>query len=316
MLYRILLALLVVSVLFTSYNASAEEIPNWVKGKIKLWTLDKVEDNDFADSLVELNKRDLLKLQSITPVKNSYILPKYGETVFIKIDGRVNDFGRTSPVTLVITRPDGIRTQYTIPVIESGAYSTSIPISYDFPIGTYQVNAYHNNELPASSFYVQNYLKIPPWIKNNAKWWLDGKISDSDFLGGIQYLIRQKIISLDVVDIKKIDPGLDVTINGLKAVRRGTTQNLNVHVENFEGIVEGATVFVRVEDYGENILKEFEGVTDSNGNYSVSWELRDFNDIETFITFVDVTDGLSSKTKTFTFQVYCLCGETNCKCRN
>lgn len=35
---------------------------------------------------------------------------------------------------------------------------------------------------------------IPSWIKNNAKFWSDGKITDKDFVNGIQYLIKQKII--------------------------------------------------------------------------------------------------------------------------
>jgi hypothetical protein len=106
-------------------------------------------------------------------------------------------------------------------------------------------------------------------------------------------------------------------VNGLKAVRRGTMQDIGVHVSSLGGVIEGATVSVRVEDYGENILEEFEGVTDPNGNYNISWELsKNFNDIETFLVFVDVTDGISSKTKMFSFQVYCLCGEPDCKCRN
>ena len=29
---------------------------------------------------------------------------------------------------------------------------------------------------------------IPYWIKNNAKWWSDDKISDNDFLSGIEYI--------------------------------------------------------------------------------------------------------------------------------
>ncbi len=37
---------------------------------------------------------------------------------------------------------------------------------------------------------------IPTWIKNNAKWWADGTIGDSDFVSGIQYLINQKIIKI------------------------------------------------------------------------------------------------------------------------
>lgn len=37
---------------------------------------------------------------------------------------------------------------------------------------------------------------IPSWIKNNAKFWSDGKITDKDFVSGIQYLINQKIIKI------------------------------------------------------------------------------------------------------------------------
>ena len=306
-------------VMITSvHSASAEEIPNWIKSKIKLWTLDKVEDSAFVDSLVELNKRDLIKFQKIKVAQNTYTLPKYGETVLIKISGRSSDVGQTSPVSLVVTRPDGIRTEYTIPVLQSGSYSTSIPLDHDSPTGTYEIIAYHaGKEMSPYYFAVQKNSIIPSWMKSSVRWWVEGKISDSEFLSGIQYLIDKKILVLDVVDATKIDPGLDVSIHGQKAVRRGTTQNLDIHVENFEGDVDGATVFVRVENYGEDILEEFKGETDSDGNYSVSWELStDYTDIETFLVYVDVTDGIASKTKVFTFEVYCLCGESNCKCRN
>lgn len=37
---------------------------------------------------------------------------------------------------------------------------------------------------------------IPAWIKNNARFWADGKITDKDFVGGIQYLIKQNIIKI------------------------------------------------------------------------------------------------------------------------
>ena len=38
---------------------------------------------------------------------------------------------------------------------------------------------------------------IPYWIKNNAKWWSDDKISDDDFLSGIKYLVENNIIKLN-----------------------------------------------------------------------------------------------------------------------
>ena len=36
--------------------------------------------------------------------------------------------------------------------------------------------------------------KIPDWIKNNAKWWADGMISEDDFLKGITYMVEKGII--------------------------------------------------------------------------------------------------------------------------
>ena len=37
---------------------------------------------------------------------------------------------------------------------------------------------------------------IPSWIKNNAKWWSEGKIGDTDFVLGIKYLIEQNIMKI------------------------------------------------------------------------------------------------------------------------
>jgi len=316
-LYKILLVAFVI-VMIQVQIANAEEIPNWIKSKIKLWALDKINNDGFVDSLVELNKRDIIQFEKLKAVQTTYNLPKYGETTFVKISGRTGDFGQTSPVTLIVTDPEGVRQEYTIPVLQSGAYSTSIPLHHDSTSGTYEVSAYHaGKELMPYYFHVQKNSIIPVWLKSSAKWWSEGKISDSEFLSGIQYLIDKKILALEVVNSSQVDPGLDVTVSGQKAVRRGTTQDLQIHVENFEGNVQGATVFVRVEDYGENILKEFKGETDSDGNYFVSYEIStEYTDIETFLVYVDVTDGVSSKTKVFTFQVYCLCGEPSCKCRN
>jgi len=44
---------------------------------------------------------------------------------------------------------------------------------------------------------------IPYWIKNNAGWWSDDKISDVDFITGIEYLIKNKIINLSSQNINK-----------------------------------------------------------------------------------------------------------------
>jgi len=38
--------------------------------------------------------------------------------------------------------------------------------------------------------------EIPDWIKTNAGWWADGSIDDDSFVGGIQYLIKNGIMSI------------------------------------------------------------------------------------------------------------------------
>ncbi|MDX1596951.1 MAG: hypothetical protein R3327_08450, partial [Nitrosopumilaceae archaeon] len=34
------------------------------------------------------------------------------------------------------------------------------------------------------------------WVKNNAGWWAEGLIEDSDFVSGIQYLISKGIMTI------------------------------------------------------------------------------------------------------------------------
>ena len=37
---------------------------------------------------------------------------------------------------------------------------------------------------------------VPGWLRNNARWWADGQISDDDYLAGIQYLLDVGIIGM------------------------------------------------------------------------------------------------------------------------
>ena len=45
-----------------------------------------------------------------------------------------------------------------------------------------------------------NKSTIPLWIKNNAGWWSENKITDSDFILGMQYLIDIEVLSVPQVD--------------------------------------------------------------------------------------------------------------------
>ena len=107
---------------------------------------------------------------------------------------------------------------------------------------------------------------------------------------------------------------IEVKIVGEKKIRRGTTQTLEIQVLRDEIPIERAQVFIDIEDYGENIIKEFNGYINSQGVFVFSWEIpKRFDDLETLLAIVDVTDNISSKTILFKFQVYCLLGERDCK---
>lgn len=39
-------------------------------------------------------------------------------------------------------------------------------------------------------------MKIPSWLKNPVKWWTEGKISDSEYMNSISYLLKNKIMQI------------------------------------------------------------------------------------------------------------------------
>ena len=41
-----------------------------------------------------------------------------------------------------------------------------------------------------------NQESVPSWIRDNAKWWADGTIGDNDFTSGIEFMIKENIISI------------------------------------------------------------------------------------------------------------------------
>ena len=53
------------------------------------------------------------------------------------------------------------------------------------------------------SLQAQEDLNIPQWVKNNALWWGQGSISDSDFMSAMSFLIEKKLINVPSADVDK-----------------------------------------------------------------------------------------------------------------
>jgi len=49
-------------------------------------------------------------------------------------------------------------------------------------------------------------ITIPTWIKNNAKWWSDGQIDDNSFIEGIQFLIQEGLMKIQITDQNTVNP--------------------------------------------------------------------------------------------------------------
>ena len=67
----------------------------------------------------------------------------------------------------------------------------------------YGLNAFENPTKKPDILQKIEESTIPFWVKNNAKWWSDDKISDNDFISGIQYLIKNKIINVKSENVKE-----------------------------------------------------------------------------------------------------------------
>ena len=82
------------------------------------------------------------------------------------------------------------------------------------------------DDLPTTSdgeISIENDIVIPSWIKNNAGWWADDYISDSDFLYGIKFLVETNIIQFQpdtyyekTKNIEKYLLDLDTIVNDSK----------------------------------------------------------------------------------------------------
>ena len=81
---------------------------------------------------------------------------------------------------------NGFETEY----IEIASNSNSRTIVIPF------FNGDTHAEIIGTDALLTSVIDIPDWIRNNAGWWAQGQIADSDFVSGIQYLISKGIMTI------------------------------------------------------------------------------------------------------------------------
>jgi len=133
-------------------------------------------------SVPKVETKDLRKLT--VPKDKPASIPLSGEIVY----------KRGVPLEVIVEKPDGTTESFNIMPESTGVYDTDILIPGDLSSGLYKVKVkYDTEEVESFSISILKEM-VPSWIKNNAKWWAQKQIGDSDFISGIQFMIQQKII--------------------------------------------------------------------------------------------------------------------------
>ncbi len=110
-------------------------------------------------------------------------------------------------ISIIILSPSGEEiTEISTFKTSAGEFSTIWIIPSGIEKGTYTIKARDSTQTAQTTFALGNVevkpqpeqseskATIPDWIRNNAKWWSEGQIGDSDFTSGIQFMIKENIM--------------------------------------------------------------------------------------------------------------------------
>ncbi|HLC24146.1 MAG TPA: hypothetical protein VJJ25_00760 [Nitrosopumilaceae archaeon] len=103
------------------------------------------------------------------------------------------------PLTLHIRDESGKNSAPIVLQIVNATTTITARESFDpivYKPGVYYLDAEYSGAKASTSFKIlsTDMIVIPSWIKNLGKWWSQELVTDKDFVRGIEYLIKEKII--------------------------------------------------------------------------------------------------------------------------
>ncbi len=106
----------------------------------------------------------------------------------------ISDSGKTAKNRLVANPGDILYAKYTDFTLPNGNVSEIISAAVVKISGGNMDQILNNIDSSMRPSIFEN--KIPSWVKNNAGWWADGTISESEFISGVEFLINDGIINV------------------------------------------------------------------------------------------------------------------------
>jgi len=188
--------------------------------KIRLIDLDKVREiygtNGFIPVLPNTSAISTLIISESIIQVSSY------STEQVEISGTVSDkeYKRGHPVVFNIENPDGTVNEFAVQVSNYKMFSLPMMFSSNSQTGLYEISSSYIGIVGPTIFFevksgvsesslpppaspspipipypnISTSTQLPDWIRNNAGWWADGLIGDSDFTLGIQFMMTENII--------------------------------------------------------------------------------------------------------------------------
>lgn len=157
------------------------------------------------------NSASNISFGTITVDRTKYEI-NYGQNTLVQISGEVISADGGLPVYITMEHPDGTLSESKVRTGSNNQFSTFVNLDSKHPSGIYKISAtYKNLKSETIGFELstekektppQKPITIPSWVKNTAKWWSDGQITDSDFTDGIEFLIKEGTIKLDKKSVK------------------------------------------------------------------------------------------------------------------
>lgn len=135
-------------------------------------------------------------IQKITKSDGNFVVQLYDNAGNKVAESNVNVIGEAHFPDLKVGRyvfraidlSDPKESQWSTDKIILDGKQTGVQIFTNTTTTQDDITAIQNTSVPHTA--------IPSWVRNNAKWWAENQVSDSDFISGIQYLIQQHIVTM------------------------------------------------------------------------------------------------------------------------
>jgi hypothetical protein len=147
------------------------------------------EDGDSA-YVVLMDDRNAIFVEKTNPNERTLTIPYIHNTRTLEIIGTFLELEPSSPA-LSTNIPDWVRNN-------AEWWSKDLIGQDDFVYGIEYLIIQGVIQIPIvpDEDETDDVAFVPPWIKDTAGWWAEGLVSDSEFVNGLQYLVKQGIISV------------------------------------------------------------------------------------------------------------------------